>query len=489
MSKGERSTPALEPTVLFNSSETTPTTATDAAGAALPDPLIGKRLKHFEIERLIGRGGMGSVYLGRDTALDRPVAVKVLAPEIGHDPEIVARFEREARAQARLRHPNVAQIYFIGEEGHLHFFVMEHVEGPALNVLLEGGRRVPWTEAVGHVLAAARGLKAAHQQGFIHRDVKPSNLIIDREAGIKLCDFGLVKSLRADVELTREGAIVGSPLYMAPEQGRGESVDHRTDIYALGCALYHMVTGRPPFSGPSDVAVIAAHITNEAAPVRTLAPDVPEAVERLIDRMMAKPMAARFATYDELIAALERARPDNRHLLSFRARALALAVDCAPLLVLAAIAGAWAAPVAAAYFVLCHRIFGRTLGKWLLSLQVSDRDGQRLGWKQALLRFLVFAWGPLAWTALGLLIYFVHRQDRVAFELARLTWSKAGLPLVYASIALLVFVLYLCGFLMAAFHPDGHALHDLVVRTTVGYRQGPRGWLGRLMGGVRGGPR
>ena len=203
----------------------------------------------------------------------------MLAPEIAHDPEVVARFFREARAQARLRHPNVCQIYFIGDDRGLQFFAMEFLEGPALDEVL-AQRRLPWAEALDYTLATARGLRAALAHGFIHRDVKPSNLVLDREAGMKILDFGLVKSLNGDAELTRNGAIIGSPLYMAPEQGRGEDVDHRADIYSLGCALYHMLTGRPPFSGPSPVGVIAMHMTDRPPPIRSLVPDVPERLQR-----------------------------------------------------------------------------------------------------------------------------------------------------------------------------------------------------------------
>src|SRR5688500_16437919 len=230
---------------------------------------------------------MGSVYLGTDTSLDRSVALKVLSPEISHDPEVVARFVREARAQARLRHPNVAQIYFIGEEQGLHFFAMAFLEGPALDEIL-AQRRWSVGEALDYAAATARGLSAALAHGFIHRDVKPSNLVLDREAGIKIIDFGLVKSLHGDAELTRSGAIIGSPLYIAPEQGRGEDVDHRADMYSLGCALYHMLTGRPPFSGPSPVGVIAMHMTDRAAPVRSIVPEVPERLQKRVERTMAK---------------------------------------------------------------------------------------------------------------------------------------------------------------------------------------------------------
>src|SRR6185436_3182054 len=232
--------------------------------------------------------------------LDRPVALKVLGSDIAHDPEVVARFVREARAQARLQHPNVTQIYFIGEDDGVHFFAMEYVAGPALDTVLETGERLAWPDALEYAIAAARGLRAALAEGFIHRDVKPSNLMLDRESSVKILDFGLVKSMRGDTELTRDGAILGSPLYMAPEQGRAEAVDHRSDIYSLGCALYHLLTGRPPFQAPSPVGIITMHVTDRPTPIKQLVPDVPEAVERIVDKMMAKQPRERFADYDAL---------------------------------------------------------------------------------------------------------------------------------------------------------------------------------------------
>ena len=239
-----------------------------AAAAASAEGFVGKKLKHFELQKLLGKGGMGAVYLGLDTSLDREVAVKVLSPEIGQDPDLVERFVREARAQARLRHPNITQIYFIGEEQGIHFFVMEYVEGQPLDAVLAGGDLIAWTQALEYTVQAARGLREALSQGFIHRDIKPSNLLVDKDDQVKIADFGLVKSMKGDVELTREGVILGSPLYISPEQGRSENVDHRSDIYSLGCAFYHMLTGGPPFTGPSPVTVITKHVTDKARPVR-----------------------------------------------------------------------------------------------------------------------------------------------------------------------------------------------------------------------------
>jgi uncharacterized RDD family membrane protein YckC len=475
---GERSTPALEPTIL--SGKTSEHPKSDEATAS--DALSGTRLRHFQLTRLLGRGGMGAVYLATDTSLERSVAMKVLAPEIAHDPEVVARFAREARAQARLRHPNVAQIYFIGEDEGRHFFVMEYVDGPSLGERLNDGQRLPWAEALEHAIATARGLRAALGQGFIHRDVKPSNLMLDREAGVKILDFGLVKSLRGDAELTRDGVIIGSPLYMAPEQGRGEEVDHRADIYSLGCALYHMLTGRPPFTGASPVGVIAMHMSEHAKPIRQLAPDVPESVQRIVDKMMAKNAAERFPSYEALIAALESVRPGHRELSGFRTRAAALGVDLLPFALLGYFLGPWVAPLVAVMFVLCHRLFGQTLGKRLFRLEVTDKAGGRISWKTAVLRLVAFAWGPLAWTVIGFAVYLLHRSDRVTFQLGKLTARELALPLLYVGLAAVVFVGYLAGFLLAAFHPRRLALHDVLCGTEVRYKSGqPSGPVARIV--------
>jgi uncharacterized RDD family membrane protein YckC/tRNA A-37 threonylcarbamoyl transferase component Bud32 len=457
---GERTGPALEATMLVGERSIVALEHAD-------DPMVGRRLRHFEVTRLLGRGGMGAVYLGQDTSLGRPVALKVLDPELGRDPDVVARFEREARAQARLRHPNVAQIHFIGEEDGLHFFAMERLVGPSLDVLLARGERLPWADALEHTLAAARGLRAALAEGFVHRDVKPSNLMLDPDSRIKILDFGLVKSMRGDAELTRDGAIIGSPLYMAPEQGRAENVDHRADIYSLGCALYHMLTGRPPFTAPSPVGIITMHVTDRPTAVRQLAADVPEPVERIVERMMAKQPGDRFPDYDALIAALEAARPGAQSLSGIRARFFALAVDLTPIAVLAYFVSAWAYLAAAVYFIACHRLLGRTLGKRLLRLRVTDRAGQRLTWRASTVRFFASSWGLLAWAVLAGVVYALHHNDRVAFQMARLTWRQLGLPLLYTSLAAAVFVAYLGGFLLAVFHPQKRTLHDLLAGSEV----------------------
>jgi len=460
MSDGEKSRRALDETILVKG-------VSGDGTESIADGLAGTQLQHFTLLRLLGRGGMGAVYSGTDLSLDRPVAIKVLALDIAHDPEIVERFEREARAQARLRHPNIAQIFFIGEERGLHFFVMEYLEGPGLDAVLAKGTPLPWTEAVDYTLAAARGLRAALAHGFVHRDVKPSNLMLDNEAGIKVLDFGLVKSMRGDAQLTRDGAIIGSPLYMSPEQGRGQVADHRSDIYSLGCTLYHMLTGRPPFTGPSPVGIISMHVTDRATAVRELNPQVPQAVAKVVERMLAKDPADRQRDYDELITALENARAPRRELGGMGARGIALGIDALLLLVAAYFLRRLVLPVAFVYWVLCHRLLGQTPGKWLLGIRVESVAGGKISWKAALVRTAAFAWGPVAWSVLLGIVFVLHGNAQVSFKLSKLSLSQLAVPIVYITLATSILVGYMAGFLLVAFHPKRQALHDILAKTLV----------------------
>jgi uncharacterized RDD family membrane protein YckC len=446
MGDGEKSRRALDETILVQGSS-------QGGIASIADGLAGTRLQHFQLVRLLGRGGMGAVYYGTDLSLDRPVAIKVLAFDANNDPETVERFEREARSQARLRHPNVAQIYFIGQDRGFHFFVMECLEGPSLDAVLAKGTPLPVAEALDYTLAAARGLRAALAHGFVHRDVKPSNLMLDKEAGIKVLDFGLVKSMHGDAQLTRDGAIIGSPLYISPEQGRGQPSDHRSDIYSLGCSLFHMVCGRPPFNGPSPVGIITMHVTDRPPAVRDLNPQVPQVVARIVERMMAKKPGDRFADYDEL--------------MGMGARAIALGVDSLLLLVGAYFARLAILPIALLYFVVFHRLLGQTPGKWLLGIRVESATGGRISWKSALIRFAALAWGPLAWVALAGLVFTIHGDEQISFRLSGLHLSEMALPIAYIALATAILVGYLAGFLLVAFHPKRQALHDLLAKTLV----------------------
>jgi uncharacterized RDD family membrane protein YckC len=228
-----------------------------------------------------------------------------------------------------------------------------------------------------------------------------------------------------------------------------------------------MLTGRPPFSAPSPVGIITMHVTDRPTPIRQLAPDVPEAVERIVDRMMAKQPRDRHPDYDALIAALEAARPGNQSASGMRARAFALAIDLAPIGVLAWFVGPWAYLAAALYFIVCHRLLGRTLGKRILKLRVTDRSGSKLGWRSSVVRFFASSWGLLAWTLLAVVVYTVHRNDHVVFTISRLTWRQLALPLLYTAVAAVIFMAYLGGFLLAVFHPQKRTLHDLLAGSEV----------------------
>jgi serine/threonine protein kinase len=240
-------------------------------------PAIPSRLGGYEVISILGKGGMGSVLLGRQMSLDRKVALKVMSARLAQDPTFVARFTREAYAAAQITHHNVVQIYDIGEQTGTHFFSMEFVSGQSLMDLVRKEGKLDAEVAVGYILQAARGLKYGHVQGMVHRDVKPDNLLLNAEGVVKVADLGLVKlptgeaanggrgdppsalpGARAD--LTRADAVMGTPAYMPPEQARNSTaVDQRADIYSLGCTLYVLVTGKPPFHGKTAQEVISKH--------------------------------------------------------------------------------------------------------------------------------------------------------------------------------------------------------------------------------------
>jgi hypothetical protein len=288
---------------------------------------IKAQVRGYEIEQELGRGGMGVVYLARQLSLDRPVALKVMSKRWATDPVFVARFTREAYAAAQLSHPNIVQIHDIGEVDGTRFFSMEYVRGKSLaDVARHQGKLEPET-AVGYVLQAARGLKHAHERGMIHRDVKPDNLLLDDQGLVKVADLGLVKTpttQRADDrfpgvqsgprsglhtlphDMTGAKIALGTPAYMSPEQCRdAATVDHRADIYSLGCTLYVLVTGRPPFEGTTAVELMTKHAYDPIVPPEQIAGRVPKELSAIIQRMMAKNADARFQSMGEVIRTLE----------------------------------------------------------------------------------------------------------------------------------------------------------------------------------------
>ena len=366
--------------------------------AAAPADLTGKNLAHFRIDRRLGKGGMGEVWLATDLALERPVALKVLAPEIASDPASRDRFIREARAQARLAHPNICHIYFIGEQDGRLFFSMEYVEGQSLQERLEREGPLTLDQAVDVCRMAAAGLAEAYAHGFTHRDVKPSNLLEDRHGVLKVADFGLVKD-SARPEAAAGVAIVGTPLYMAPEQGRGDPVDVRADVYALGVTLHQLVAGKPPFAGETPLDLVSKHQT-EPRPRFTQQGGRAALVDALVDRMMAKRPEERPGSYEEVIAALEALSPRFTRPAGFWARSLALLLDVLISIavgsVVSGLAGVPALPALLTAFTLLTVVtqarYGASPGKAALELEVigtrlpSRRRG--IGWSVAALRFL-----------------------------------------------------------------------------------------------------
>ncbi len=289
------------------------------AGRPAPSPtneeaLPFRKLGHYEIVGRLGRGGMGDVYKGYERRLDRHVAIKVLPQEFSRQDEMVRRFNAEASAAAKLVHPNTVEIFFIGEdsapaiEGQtpstVHFFAMQFVEGESLAELLARRKRLNVDEALGITEQVLAGLDAAHQLGMVHRDIKPGNILIDRQRQrVQLADFGLVKSLQGS-GMTASGVIVGTADYMAPEQGRGGAVDVRADLYAIGVVLYQMLSGRLPFQADSVTAMIFQHVYETPPPLREIVAEIPEPLAAIVAKLMAKPPEARYQNVTELLADL-----------------------------------------------------------------------------------------------------------------------------------------------------------------------------------------
>jgi predicted Ser/Thr protein kinase len=266
-----------------------------------------ERLGPYRVEERIGAGGMGVVYRALDEALQRHVALKTLLPALAADPEFVARFKREAQSAAALNHPNITQIYTIGQEGPIPFFAMELIRGRSLEAIVKEKGAIPAAEATGYVLQAAKGLRHAAQKKLIHRDIKPSNLMLAEDGVLKITDFGLAKAARSETRLTATGDVLGSPGYISPEQASGAALDARSDIYSLGATFFHLVTGRLPFEAPTPVAMIVKHLSEPLRSPRAVNPAVPYPVASAIQKMMAKRPGERFQDYEVLIRELERA--------------------------------------------------------------------------------------------------------------------------------------------------------------------------------------
>jgi beta-lactam-binding protein with PASTA domain/predicted Ser/Thr protein kinase len=260
----------------------------------------------YEIQDLLGQGGMARVFRGSDRVLGRTVAVKVLSPQFAGDDQFVARFRREAQAAAGLNHPNIVSVYDTGDQGDVHYIVMEFVQGRTLrDVVRQEGPLMP-DRASEIAQAVARALASAHEAGLVHRDIKPGNVMLTRDGEVKVMDFGIARSSTGDT-LTQTAAVLGTASYLSPEQAQGNPVDARSDIYSLGCVLYEMLTGRAPFVGDSPVAIAYKHVREDPVPPSHLNQDVPDSLEAVVMKSMAKNPDNRYQTADELREDLERA--------------------------------------------------------------------------------------------------------------------------------------------------------------------------------------
>lgn len=269
----------------------------------------------YQVGELIGRGGMAEVHIGHDTRLGRTVAIKILRSDLARDPSFQARFRREAQSAAALNHPAIVAVYDTGEDvfteptgtvAHVPFIVMEYVEGHTVRDILRDGSAVPIDEAVEITAGVLSALEYSHHAGIVHRDIKPANVMITPTGAVKVMDFGIARAVAdSAATMTQTQAVIGTAQYLSPEQARGEQVDARSDLYSTGCLLFELLTGRPPFVGDSPVAVAYQHV-REIPPVpSTIASDVPEALDRITLKALAKERDSRYSTSAEFRADLE----------------------------------------------------------------------------------------------------------------------------------------------------------------------------------------
>jgi serine/threonine-protein kinase len=285
----------------------------DTSAGQLRNALVGKEvdasladlIPGYRIERRLGSGGMGDVYLARQASLDRLVAIKLLPPELARDASYVQRFLKEAKSAARVTHENIVAAVDAGETGGRYYFIMEYVDGETVAEMIrrEGALEEKLALRIAHHVA--KGLRHAHRQGLIHRDIKPSNIMLTSDGTAKICDFGLARSEK-DLDLSQPGVVQSSPAYASPEQCKGQKdLDHRTDMYSLGVSLFEMLTGKKPFEGETPNILFIKHVTEAPPAPKGLNPSISIAANQLVLRLLRKQPASRYETYDPLVENLE----------------------------------------------------------------------------------------------------------------------------------------------------------------------------------------
>ncbi len=269
------------------------------------DPMIGKRIGDCVVTGALGQGGMGVVYKAKNLKLQRPVALKLLLrKDLGPAEEDVQRFLREARTAAAFNHPNIVTVHSVGKQGKHCFIEMEFVDGYSLEALVAKKGALPLEKATELAVTCCDALEVVHAKGVVHRDIKPANVMVTRDGHVKLMDFGLAKGYRVDPHLTSPGAVAGTPLYMSPEQCSGETLDARSDVYAMGAMYFYLLTGRPPFVADDALIIMLMHKTDPPPDPRALRPELPVGVTAIIEKAMAKAPDGRYQSCGELREAI-----------------------------------------------------------------------------------------------------------------------------------------------------------------------------------------
>jgi len=451
-------------------SETVPPTAISPVKLTevlVPAELVpGTFLHHFRVDRRIASGGMGAVYLGFDTSLNRPVALKTLRPELAGDASFLARFQREAQSQANLVHPHVVQVYFVGEERGVWFMAMQLVDGGSLQDAVDRNGPLPWTEVATHFVGLAEALAEAARLGIVHRDLKPANVLLDRYGIAHVADFGLATGVHAPSDnetlvrsplsssagLSVAGSVMGTLPYMSPEQLRGLPLDQRADVYGLGATIYHLLTGAPPVKARTPAEALQ-QIESGIVPVRRARTDVPRALAAIVDRCLVPDPAGRFQSHQALALEVRRAAPQPRVAPAPVVRLLSGMLDLLPALAIFYLCferAPWAAPAwLALWFGLGIAFLGASPGQWLMRLRVRTTADGDVPPGRAAIRALL-QWG---WSADLALTYSLLR-----YSLETLALGLGIVGLLWAAVALL-------GALPAALRKP--TLVDVLTRTRV----------------------